>query len=91
MEMPSALIDLCATRVAVVLTGAGVSGRTGIPTFRDADWPLGQIRSEELASPRAFKRNPKLVMVSVAARDLCAGSTPNPGHFALVEMERRIP
>ncbi|MCO5194863.1 MAG: NAD-dependent deacylase [Anaerolineae bacterium] len=94
MEMPSALIEVVRNaRRVVVLTGAGVSAESGIPTFRDAQTGLwARYDPEELASPRAFKRNPKLVWQWYQwRRDLCAGSTPNPGHFALVEMERRIP
>lgn len=94
MEMPNALIEaLRSAHRVVVLTGAGVSAESGIPTFRDAQTGLwARYDPEELASPRAFRRNPKLVWDWYQwRRDLCADSRPNPGHFALVEMEKRVP
>lgn len=45
----------------VVLTGAGVSGASGIPTFRGAGGLWRRFRSEELATPEAFRRNPSVV------------------------------
>lgn len=81
MEMPNALIEVVRNaRRVVVLTGAGVSAESGIPTFRDAQTGLwARYDPEELASPRAFKRNPKLVWQWYQwRRDLCAGSTPTP-------------
>jgi len=81
-----------ARRVAV-LTGAGVSAESGIPTFRDAQTGLwAQFDPEELASPAGFRRNPRLVWEGYAwRRELVARAEPNPGHLALAELERRVP
>jgi NAD-dependent deacetylase len=79
-------------RVAV-LTGAGISAESGVPTFRDAQTGLwAQYDPHELATPEAFARNPKRVWEWYAwRRERVAGTRPNPGHLALVELERRIP
>ena len=94
MNFPSALIDAMrnARRVAA-LTGAGVSAESGVPTFRDAQTGLwANFKLEELATPEAFRRNPKLVWDWYAWRRAKVGSVqPNPGHHALVELERRVP
>jgi NAD-dependent deacetylase len=77
-----------------VLTGAGVSAESGVPTFRDDT--LGkpglwkQFRPEELATPAAFAHNPKLVWEWYDwRRSLIAEAKPNPGHYALAEAEAR--
>ncbi len=76
-----------------VLTGAGVSAESGVPTFRDAQTGLwAQYNSEELATPEAFQRNPRLVWEWYAwRRQLVAQAAPNPAHLALAEIERRVP
>ncbi|MBV6392948.1 MAG: NAD-dependent protein deacylase [Anaerolineales bacterium] len=81
-----------ASRVAI-LTGAGVSQESGLNTFRDAQTGLwAQYKPEDLASPEAFARDPKLVWDWYAwRREAIKGARPNPGHYALVEMEKRIP
>jgi NAD-dependent deacetylase len=81
-----------ATRVAV-LTGAGMSAESGIPTFRDALAGLwAHYDPEELATPQAFRRNPALVWDWYAERRAkVAAAKPNPGHYALAELERRVP
>lgn len=81
-----------ASRVAI-LTGAGVSQESGLNTFRDAQTGLwAQYKPEDLASPEAFVRDPKLVWDWYAwRREAIKGARPNPGHYALVEMEKRIP
>jgi NAD-dependent deacetylase len=73
----------------VVLTGAGVSAESGVPTFRDAQTGLwARYRPEDLATPNAFLRNPQLVWDWYAWRKkLVTEVQPNPGHFALAEME----
>lgn len=84
---------LRSARWVTVLTGAGISAESGVPTFRDAQTGLwSKFRPEELASPQAFARNPKLVWDWYTwRRQLVANAQPNPGHLALVELERRVP
>jgi NAD-dependent deacetylase len=94
MTIPTELIDRIrrAERV-VALTGAGVSAESGVPTFRDALTGLwSKFNPEELATPRAFRRDPRLVWEWYACRrKLVAGAKPNPAHVALAELERRLP
>ncbi len=93
MDFPSELIFFLrkAERVSV-LTGAGASQESGLRTFRDAQSGLwSQYRPEDLASPEAFARDPKLVWDWYAfRREAVKAVRPNPGHYALVEMENRI-
>jgi NAD-dependent deacetylase len=76
-----------------VLTGAGVSAESGVPTFRDALTGLwAKFDPHELATPQAFERNPKLVWDWYAERRaMLANVAPNPAHFALAALERRVP
>jgi NAD-dependent deacetylase len=78
------------TRVAV-LTGAGISAGSGIPTFRggaDALW--SRYRPEDLATPAAFARDPDLVWRWYDwRRGLIAAAEPNAAHRALAELQRR--
>lgn len=67
----------------VVLTGAGVSAESGVPTFRGPGGLWKSFRPEELATPEAFARDPRLVWEWYAwRRDLVAGCAPNPAHLA---------
>ena len=91
--IPEALIThLRAARRIVVLTGAGVSAESGVPTFRDAQTGLWvRYRAEDLATPEAFLRNPKLVWDWYTWRKkLVSEVQPNPGHYALAEIEKRF-
>jgi NAD-dependent deacetylase len=73
-----------------VLTGAGVSAESGVPTFRASDGLWEGHRIEDVASPEGWDRNPKLVWQFYNARRENVGTVkPNPGHHALVEMEKR--
>ncbi len=75
-----------------MLTGAGVSADSGIPTFRGAAGLWQQFRPEDLATPEAFARDPKLCWEWYDwRRGLIAAVQPNPGHMALAELERRAP
>jgi NAD-dependent deacetylase len=68
----------------VVLTGAGVSADSGVPTFRGAGGLWKEYRAEELATPRAFERDPRLVWEWYAwRRDIVRGCHPNAAHLAL--------
>lgn len=75
-----------------VLTGAGVSAESGIPTFRDAQTGLwARFNPKDLATPQAFARDPATVWDWYAyRRGLVANCLPNAGHFALAEMEPRV-
>lgn len=91
---PEGLLDaLRSANSVIALTGAGVSKESGIPTFREALTGLwAQYDPEELATPQAFKRDPQLVWSWYQwRRGLVNEACPNPGHTALVEMERRVP
>src|SRR5512133_3316073 len=94
MQIPNDLIKKLRTseRVAA-LTGAGVSQESGLRTFRDAQTGLwAQYQPEDLASPEGFARDPKLVWDWYAMRrEKVQSVKPNPGHYALAEMEKRIP
>src|SRR5581483_654950 len=94
MKIPAELISrLAAAKRVTVLTGAGVSAESGVPTFRDTQTGLwAKFRPEYLATPGAFRRNQKLVCEWYAwRRCLVAQAQPNPAHLALAEMERRFP
>ncbi len=88
---------LCAAvrsaRRVCVLTGAGVSAESGVPTFRDAQTGLwAKYRPEDLATPEAFRRNPGMVWNWYQMRrERVRSAEPNPGHLALVEMQSRAP
>lgn len=77
----------------VVLTGAGISAESDVPTFRDAQTGLwASFKPEELATPEAFLRNPKMVWEWYAyRREMVDKVKPNPGHYALVELEKMVP
>jgi len=81
-----------AKRVAV-LSGAGISAESGIPTFRDTQTGFwANYNPEELATAEGFLKNPKLVWEWYAMRRKKVKEVmPNPGHLALVEMEKRVP
>ena len=80
-----------AEKVAV-LTGAGVSAESGVPTFRGEEGLWKKFKPEELANFDAFMRNPDLVWEWYCFRkDMMAKVKPNPGHYALVKMEEYYP
>lgn len=80
-------------RSIAVLTGAGISAESGIPTFREAQTGLwAQYRAEDLATPDAFVRRPELVWDWYEwRRERVRAAQPNPGHYALAELQRRAP
>src|SRR6266404_933307 len=94
LDIPSNLIQaLRDVHHVAVLTGSGISAESGVPTFREAQTGLwSRFKPEDLATPEAFKRNPKLVWEWYAWRgELVSGAQPNAGHVALVEWQRRVP
>lgn len=94
IEIPLKLVDQMrdANHIAV-LTGAGTSAESGVPTFREAQTGLwAQYDPQELATPSAFRRNPKLVWEWYQwRRGLVADADPNPAHDALAELEHVAP
>lgn len=81
---------LARARRAVVLTGAGMSAESGIPTFRSGATALWrEHRPEDLATPEAFERDPMLVTEWYRMRlRTVMDALPNAGHIALAEIER---
>lgn len=72
----------------VVLSGAGISAESGIQTFRDGDGLWNKYRFEDLASPQAWARDPKLVTEFYNwRRKIVFEALPNEGHKALVRLE----
>ena len=72
-----------------VLTGAGISADSGVPTFRGEDGLWRNFRAEELATPEAFRRDPGLVWEWYNWRlEIIATKNPNAAHHALVKLER---
>ncbi|TET72763.1 MAG: NAD-dependent deacylase [Candidatus Aminicenantes bacterium] len=89
----SQLIDiLCQTKQIVVLTGAGISAESGIPTFRGEEGLWKQYRAEDLATPIAFIKDPKLVWEWYDwRRGIIASKKPNAGHKILGRWEKIFP
>nr|WP_202969123.1 NAD-dependent deacylase [Gemmatimonas phototrophica] len=75
-----------------VLTGAGVSAESGIPTFREAQTGMwAQFSPQELATPEAFATHPQRVWQWYAARRaMVRAAQPNPAHHALVTLASRV-
>ncbi len=79
-------------KAIAVLTGAGISAESGIPTFRGAAGLWKQFRPEDLATPEAFARDPRTVWEWYHwRRKLIAEAKPNAGHMALVRLEQLTP
>ena len=76
-------------RSVAVLTGAGISAESGLPTFRGPNGLWRNHRPEQLATPEAFRRDPQLVWEWYDwRRSVHAKCEPNAGHAALAEMEK---
>ena len=85
------MIAISDTDRVFVLTGAGVSAESGIPTFHDAGGLWRNYRFEEVASPSAWRRDPALVWEFYSMRRRAASQAkPNPAHLALARLERRL-
>jgi NAD-dependent deacetylase len=85
-------VNASAAPSLVVLTGAGISAESGLPTFRGADGLWEGHRVEEVASPAGFARNPELVhRFYNLRRAALARVEPNPAHHALARLEREWP
>ena len=84
-------LRLDATTWLMVLTGAGVSAESGVPTFRDAGGLWESHPIEDVATPEGFRRDPALVWRFYSARRRGAANVqPNPGHAALAAAEERL-
>jgi NAD-dependent deacetylase len=80
------------SKKVAVLTGAGISAESGVPTFRGEKGLWKTYKPEELASFNAFIKNPHLVWEWYAFRKKLINKVqPNPGHIALSRMERLYP
>ena len=84
---------LRAARRIAVLTGAGMSAESGVPTFRDAQTGLwAKYDPAQLATEEAFRANPSRVWEwYLFRRDLIAKVSPNAGHHALAAFAQRHP
>ena len=83
---------LHAAHRVLALTGAGVSAESGVPTFRGPEGLWRQFRPEQLATPEAFARDPKLVWEWYAwRRERVAACRPNAAHRALAALDARTP
>ena len=93
-KIPAELIEKLQTAEKLtIMTGAGISAESGVPTFRDAQTGLwAKYDPQELATPTAFRRDPKLVWEWYAwRRELIAQAQPNAGHIALARLEKHLP
>jgi len=92
--IPDSLVDaLRDAQHVCVLTGAGVSAESGVPTFRDAQQGLwSKYDPHVLATPEGFLSDPALVWQWYRwRRRLASDVKPNPGHIALAKLEQLMP
>ncbi len=84
-------ISITSTDRVFVLTGAGISAESGLPTFRASDGLWAGYNVEEICTPEALRRNPALVWEFYSKRRAdCEKAKPNPAHIALAELEAQI-
>jgi NAD-dependent deacetylase len=84
-------ISIAARDRIFVLTGAGISAESGLPTFRASDGLWAGHAIEDVCTPEAWQRNPALVWEFYSALRLAAqNAQPNPAHFALAALEARL-
>ncbi|MEW6434515.1 MAG: NAD-dependent deacylase [Myxococcota bacterium] len=84
-------LDLTPNSKVLVLTGAGVSAESGVPTFRGANGLWEGHRVEEVASPEGFEADPSLVWRFYGLRrEGALRVRPNPGHVALAKLEQQL-
>jgi NAD-dependent deacetylase len=90
--LSDAAVRLREARRVLVVTGAGISAESGVPTFRGPGGLWRDFRPEDLATAAAFVRDPRLVWEWYEwRRQKVASVAPNPAHQALVELEGRAP
>jgi NAD-dependent deacetylase len=86
------VIRISASDRVFVLTGAGISAESGLPTFRASDGLWAGYNVEEICTPEALQRSPALVWDFYSKRRAdCERAAPNPAHIALAELEAKIP
>lgn len=91
-SIDAARVLLEGAHTIAVLTGAGISAESGVPTFRGAGGLWKQFRAEDLATPEAFRRDPQLCWEWYDwRRGILAKVTPNAGHYSLAGLERQTP
>ena len=91
-QVPTEILDLArSARRVTVLTGAGMSAESGVPTFRDAQTGLWErFDPAELATPGAWEEDPAQCWAWYAWRaSLMRGAEPHPGHLALAQWQAR--
>src|SRR5215472_4005951 len=87
-ELAEARQRLASAQSVAVLTGAGISAESGIPTFRGAGGLWNNYRAADLATPEAFARDPRLVWDWYNwRREVIAKAKPNSAHQALVKLQ----
>jgi len=90
INFPS-MLTVASTDRLFILTGAGVSAESGIPTFRGVEGLCRNFRIEEVASPESWYRDPRLVWEFCSMRRRVASEAkPNPAHLALAELEKAL-
>ena len=85
------MIPISSTDRVFVLTGAGISAESGLPTFRASDGLWAGHRIEDVCTPEALEDNPALVWEFYSLRrEQGVGANPNPAHVALAELESKL-
>nr|XP_002741702.1 PREDICTED: NAD-dependent protein deacylase sirtuin-5, mitochondrial-like [Saccoglossus kowalevskii] len=83
--------EFAKSKHVVILTGAGVSAESGIPTFRGAGGYWRRWRAQDLATPEAFSANPSLVWEFYSyRREVVLSKQPNKAHYAIAECQKRL-
>ncbi len=92
MFSESAIKKIGRSETILILTGAGISAESGVPTFRGENGLWKKYKPKELATPDAFRNDPVLVWEWYRyRRDIIRSVEPNPGHLALAAMEETVP
>ena len=95
METKKLIDKACAilkeAKALFILTGAGISAESGIPTFRGADGLWKNYSATDLATPEAFRKDPALVWEWYHWRqNIISKAEPNPAHYAVVDLEKKL-